>query len=59
MRRSFVSEIDERRVIDAELVTSVRKSATIDWTVRASARAKIRVMVRRILRKYGYGRLVR
>ena len=27
---------------------------SIDWTVRASARAKIRVMVKRILRKYAY-----
>ncbi len=27
---------------------------TIDWTVRESVRAKLRVMVKRILRKYGY-----
>ena len=27
---------------------------TIDWTIRESARAKMRVMVRRILRKHGY-----
>ena len=46
--------IDELKVIAAELVTQVRKSVTIDWTVRESARAKIRVMVRRILRKHGY-----
>ncbi len=45
---------DELKVIAAELVTQVRKSVTIDWTVRESARAKIRVMVRRILRKHGY-----
>jgi type I restriction enzyme, R subunit len=45
---------DELKVIAAELVTQVRKSVTIDWTVRESARAKIRVMVRRILRKFGY-----
>ena len=45
---------DELKVIAAELVTSVRQSATIDWTVRESARAKIRVMVRRILKKHGY-----
>jgi hypothetical protein len=36
------------------LVTQVRKSVTIDWTLRESARAKIRVMVKRILNKYGY-----
>ena len=32
----------------------MRKSVTIDWTVRESARAKIRVMVKRILRIHGY-----
>ncbi len=42
------------RVIATELVTQVRKSVTIDWTLRQSAQAKIRVMVRRILNKYGY-----
>ncbi|MEZ5326470.1 MAG: DUF3387 domain-containing protein [Verrucomicrobiales bacterium] len=45
---------DELKVIAAELVTNVRKSVTIDWTMRESARAKIRVMVRRILNKHGY-----
>jgi type I restriction enzyme R subunit len=45
---------DELKVIAAELVTQVRKSVTIDWTMRESARARIRVMVRRILRKHGY-----
>lgn len=42
------------RVIATELITQVRKSVTIDWTLRESARAKIRVMVKRILNKYGY-----
>ena len=42
------------RVIAAELVTQVRKSVTIDWTLRESARARIRVMVKRILNKYCY-----
>ena len=42
------------KVIATELVTQVRKSVTIDWTLRESARAKIRVMVKRILNKYGY-----
>jgi type I restriction enzyme, R subunit len=45
---------DKLKLIAAELVTQVRKSATIDWTLRESARAKIRVMVKRILNKYGY-----
>jgi type I restriction enzyme R subunit len=45
---------DKLRVIAAELVSQVRKSVTIDWTVRESARARIKVMVKRILNKYGY-----
>ena len=44
----------ELRVIAAELVTKVRASVTIDWTLRESARAKIRVIVKRILKHYGY-----
>jgi len=45
---------DKLKVIAAELITQVRKSVTIDWTLRESARAKIRVMVKRILNKYGF-----
>jgi type I restriction enzyme R subunit len=40
--------------IARELVDTVRKNVTIDWTVRESVRAKLRVLVKRILRKYGY-----
>ena len=42
------------RVIAAELVSQVRKSVTIDWTLREGAQAKIRVMVKRILNRFGY-----
>jgi type I restriction enzyme R subunit len=45
---------DNLKVIATELVTKVRKSVTIDWTLRESARAKIKVLVKRILRKHGY-----
>ncbi len=45
---------DKLKVIATELITQVRKSVSIDWTLRESARAKIRVMVKRILNKYGY-----
>jgi type I restriction enzyme, R subunit len=45
---------DKLRLIASELITQVRKSVTIDWTLREGARAKIRVMVKRILSKYGY-----
>jgi len=42
------------KTIARELVETVRRNATIDWTVRESVRAKLRVMVRRILRQHGY-----
>ena len=42
------------KTIARELVSHVRKSVTIDWTLRESAQAQIRVLVRRILRKHGY-----
>ncbi len=40
--------------IARELVETVRKNVTIDWTVRENVRAQLRVIVKRILRKYGY-----
>jgi len=42
------------KTIARELVETVRRNITIDWTVRESAQAKLRTMVRRLLRKYGY-----
>jgi len=47
------------KTIARELVSHVRKSVTIDWTLREAAQAQIRVIVRRILRKYGYPRTSR
>ena len=41
-------------VIARELVQTVRKNVTIDWTLRENVRANLRRHVRRILRKYGY-----
>ena len=45
---------DALRTIARELVTTVRANVTIDWTVRENVRAQLRVLVKRILRKYGY-----
>ena len=42
------------RTIAVELVKTVRQNMSIDWTLKESARAKIRVMVKRILRRHGY-----
>ncbi len=40
--------------IARELVATVKKNVTIDWTLRENVRAQLRVIVKRILRKYGY-----
>ncbi len=45
---------DTLKTIARELVQAVRNSVTIDWTMRENVRARIRVMIKRILRKYGY-----
>ncbi len=42
------------RTIARELVKAVRKNTSIDWAVKESVRAKLRTLVKRILRKYGY-----
>ena len=42
------------RMIAQELVRAVRNSVTIDWTVRENVRAHMRVIIKRILRRYGY-----
>jgi type I restriction enzyme, R subunit len=42
------------RGIARELVGTVRSNVTIDWTLRENVRAQLRVLVKRILRKYGY-----
>lgn len=41
-------------MIARELVATVRNNVTIDWTLRENVRAQLRVIVKRILRKYGY-----
>jgi type I restriction enzyme R subunit len=42
------------RTIAQELVRTVRENVRIDWTARENVRAQMRVMVKRILRRYGY-----
>ncbi len=42
------------RTIAREVTDAVRKNVTIDWTLRENVRAQLRVIVKRILRKYGY-----
>ncbi len=40
--------------IAQELTQSLRKNITVDWSERESVRAKLRLMVRRVLKKYKY-----
>ncbi|WP_323721810.1 type I restriction endonuclease subunit R [Acetomicrobium sp.] len=42
------------RELAVVLYEQVKKNASIDWTIKESARAKLRVVVKRTLRKYGY-----
>ena len=42
------------RDIARQLVETVSNNVTIDWTLRENVRAKLRVLVKRILRKHGY-----
>jgi type I restriction enzyme R subunit len=45
---------DTLRTIVHELVDTIRKNVTIDWTLRENAQALLRVKVKRILKKFGY-----
>lgn len=45
---------DALRTIAQELVRTVRNNVAIDWTIRENVRAKLRVLVKRVLRRYGY-----
>ena len=45
---------EQLRLIAREIAEKVKANATIDWTIRESARAKLMVLVRRTLNKYGY-----
>ena len=45
---------DTLRTIARELVATVRANVKIDWTMRENVQAHLRVLVKRILRKYGY-----
>ncbi|MFL9951948.1 type I restriction endonuclease subunit R [Paraburkholderia nemoris] len=45
---------DKLRLIAHELLVNLRENVSVDWAHRESARARMRVLVKRILRKYGY-----
>lgn len=45
---------DKLRELAVVLTETIRKNATIDWTIKESVKAKLKVSVKRLLRKYGY-----
>ena len=45
---------DKLKLIAHELLMDLRNNVTVDWASRDSARARMRALVKRILRKYGY-----
>ena len=45
---------DNLKKLAAELTEKLRSSTTVDWHVRESVRAKLRNLIRRLLRRYKY-----
>ena len=45
---------DTLRAIARELVTTVRRNTTIDWAEKDSVKARLRLMVKRVLKRHGY-----
>ena len=45
---------DQLRELAVVLTQKVRENASIDWTIKESVRAKLKVIVKRTLRQYGY-----
>ncbi|HNZ55087.1 MAG TPA: DUF3387 domain-containing protein, partial [bacterium] len=49
-----VMEKDKLRELAVVLFNKVRENAAIDWTIKESVKAKLKVIVKRVLRQYGY-----
>ncbi|MBE0523776.1 MAG: DUF3387 domain-containing protein, partial [Methanosarcinales archaeon] len=45
---------EELRELAVVLFEKVKQNASIDWTIKESVRAKLKVIVKRTLRQYGY-----
>ena len=45
---------DRLKELAVVLTETIRQNATIDWTIKENVRAKLKIAVKRILRKYGY-----
>jgi type I restriction enzyme, R subunit len=51
---SAVRAMKDLRIIAQELVSAMRKNTSVDWTIRASVQARIRLAVRKILKAHGF-----
>lgn len=51
---SYIMGEPALRLIAHELMTNIKQNISVDWMHREAARARIRVLVKKILRKYGY-----
>lgn len=47
-------EQDKLRELAVALTETIKNNTSIDWTIKESVRAKLKVAVKRLLRKYGY-----
>lgn len=45
---------DQFRVLAVVLTQRVRENVSIDWTIKESVKAKLKVIVKRTLRQFGY-----
>ena len=45
---------DKLRELAVVLTETIRQNASIDWTIKESVKAKLKVAVKRLLRKFGY-----
>jgi type I restriction enzyme R subunit len=45
---------DKLKELAVVLTETIRQNASIDWTIKESVRASLKVAVKRLLRKYGY-----
>ena len=45
---------EKLRELAVVLTETIRKNSTIDWTIKTTVRAKMKVAVKRLLRKFGY-----
>lgn len=54
LKAELIAKGEATELFAHALLVSLRENVAVDWAHRESARARLRVLVKRILRKYGY-----